>query len=127
VRPWQAFLTVARILVVDDEPMVALMIERTLEEAHEVAIAHTATAAAEKLRRDRFDAVIADLHLPDGSAMSIRDLLRGMDRPPPLLVLTGGAGSAEESAFLREPGVQWVQKPFRTTELLARLDEVLRS
>jgi DNA-binding response OmpR family regulator len=120
---------VARILVVDDEKLVALMIRRALEDGHEVVVEHSAAAARALLATGRFDAVIADLHLPDGSAASIRDELKRLHPAlaSRLLVLTGGATTAKESDFLREPGVRWLHKPFRAAELLARLEELLPS
>lgn len=121
---------VPRILVIDDEPLVALMIRRTLESAHAVTVEHSARAAADRVARgEQFDAILADLHLPDGDAIFIRDALAGVDPalPSRLLILTGGAGTAAESAFLEEPSVRWLQKPFRARELLARVEEVLRA
>lgn len=121
---------VARVLVIDDEQMVALMIRRTLEDDHEVAVEHSAQAAADRLARgDRFDVIVADLHLADGDAMWIRGQLARIDPALPgrMLVLTGGAGSAADKAFLEEPGLRWLQKPFRAHELRGQVDEVLRS
>jgi len=121
---------VARVLVIDDEQMVALMIRRTLEHAHDVVVEHSAQAAIDRfLRGDRFDAVVADLHLRDGDAMWIRQQLARIEPalPSRLLVLTGGASTAAETAFLEEPGIRWLQKPFRAGDLLARIDDVVRS
>jgi two-component system NtrC family sensor kinase len=121
---------VPRILVIDDERMVALMIRRALEDCHQIEVEHSARAAVDRfIRGERYDAVIADLHLPDGDAIWIRDRLARLDPglPSRMLILTGGASTAAGSAFLDEPGVRWLQKPFRSQELLGRLDEVLRS
>jgi DNA-binding response OmpR family regulator len=120
---------VPRILVIDDERMVALMIRRALEDRHQIEVEHSALAAVDRfIRGERYDAVIADLHLPDGDAIWIRDRLARLDPglPSRMLVLTGGASTAAGSAFLDEPGVRWLQKPFRCDELLGRLEEVLR-
>src|ERR1700675_4477685 len=121
---------VARVLVVDDEKLVALMIRRSLEEVHEIEVEHSARAAVDRfVRGERFDAVIADLHLPDGDAIWIRDELARLDPrlPSRVLVLTGGASTAADRAFLDDPAVSWVQKPFRSRELLGRVEEVLRA
>jgi DNA-binding response OmpR family regulator len=120
---------VARILVIDDEKLVALMIRRALEEDHQIEVEHSACAAVDRFARgERYDAVIADLHLPDGDAIWIRDELARIDPalPSRMLVLTGGASTGAGRAFLEEPGVRWLQKPFRARELLGRLEEVLR-
>ena len=89
---------------------------------------HSARAAVNRFARgERYDAVIADLHLPDGDAIWIRDELARIDPtlPARMLVLTGGASTGEEHAFLEEPGMRWLQKPFRARELLGRLEETL--
>jgi CheY-like chemotaxis protein len=120
---------VARVLVIDDEQTVALMIRRALEESHEVTVEHSALAAVDRLERgERFDAIITDLHLADGDAIWIRDQLRRIDPAlvARLLVLTGGASTPAALAFLEEPDVRWLQKPFRARELFGRLDEVLQ-
>jgi DNA-binding response OmpR family regulator len=121
---------VPRILVVDDERMVALMIRRTLEDAHEVVVEHSLRSAVGRLSAgERFDVMIADLHLEDGDAIALRERLSAIDRalPARLLILTGGAANAAESRFLADPAVRWVQKPFRAQELRERVEDVLRS
>jgi|SRR3954466_4939855 DNA-binding response OmpR family regulator len=117
-----------RVLVVDDEPLVARMVQRALEGAYHVAVEHTARASVDRFARgERWDVVVADLHLPDGDAIWVRNALARIDStlPARLLILTGGASTAEGRAFLREPSVRWLQKPFRADELLARVGEVL--
>jgi DNA-binding response OmpR family regulator len=114
--------------VIDDEPLVALMVQRTLEGPHEVGVEHSARASVDRLvRGERWDVIISDLHLPDGDAVWVRNELARLDPrlPERLLVMTGGAGTAAGRAFLREPGVRWLQKPFRSAELLAGVEEVL--
>ncbi|HEY4771305.1 MAG TPA: response regulator [Myxococcales bacterium] len=119
---------VPRVLVIDDEPLVALMVKRALAEAHEVGVDHSAHAGVDRFARgERWDVIIADLHLADGDAIWVRDELARLDPglPARLLVITGGASTPAGKAFLREPGVRWLQKPFRAAELLARVQEVL--
>jgi len=121
---------VPRILVIDDEPLVALMVQRTLQGGHEVAVEHSARACIDRLARgERWDVIIADLNLPDGDAALIRDELARLDPrlPERLLVITGGAGTAAGRALLAEPGVRWLQKPFRSADLFAQVEEVLRA
>ena len=120
----------ARILVIDDEPLVAMMIERTLQGAHEVTVEHSARAVLERHEKgERWDAVLADLNLPDGDAIGLRDQLARTEPslPARLLVLTGGATTEEARAFLASPGVRWLQKPFRSAELLAAVEQILAS
>jgi two-component system NtrC family sensor kinase len=119
---------VARILIIDDEPLVALMIRRTLEDAHAVTVASSARGALALFQQgERFDAIVSDLNMPDGGGIWLRGELERLD--PALsrrmLFLTGGSMSAGSDAFLRQPGVRWMQKPFRSAELMGRLAELL--
>ncbi len=117
-----------KVLVIDDEPLVALMVQRTLQETHEVSVEHSARASVDRFARgERFDVVISDLNLPDGDAAWVRQELARLDPTLPrrLLVITGGAGTASGRALLREPGVRWLRKPFRSAELIAEVDSVL--
>ena len=119
----------SRILVIDDEPLVARMVQRTLQgAAHEVGVEHSARASVDRFARgERWDVIISDLNLPDGDAVWVRDQLARLDAALPgrLLIITGGAGTAVGRAFLAEPGVRWLQKPFRSAELIAQVEEVL--
>src|SRR5260370_3587648 len=83
-----------RILVVDDEPLVAEMVGRTLEEEHSVAVQSSAQGALELVDEGgRFDLVVSDLQMPDLDGIGLRDALA--QRDPALagrmLFLTGGA------------------------------------
>jgi DNA-binding response OmpR family regulator len=119
---------VPRILVVDDEPLIARMVQRALEGTHEVGVELSARASVDRFARgERWDVIIVDLHLPDGNAIWVRDELARLDAAfaARLLVVTGGASTPSCKAFLADPSVRWLQKPFRAAELLARVDEVL--
>ena len=121
---------VARILVIDDDPMVGLMIRRMLSPAHEVAVQRSAQGALDLVRNgERYDVILTDLNMPDRDGIWLRGELARVDPSAPsrMLFLTGGAGSAEAQDFLEQPGVRWLEKPFRSVELLARIEEVLRS
>src|SRR3954451_5846041 len=61
-----------RILVVDDERLIRTSLERALAAlGHEVASADSIAAATATLARTRFDAMVLDLKLPDGSGLDL--------------------------------------------------------
>ena len=114
--------------MIDDEPLVAQMVQRTLEGPHEVGVEHSARASVDRFARgERWDVIISDLNLSDGDAVWIREELKRLDPrlPDRLLIITGGAGTATGRALLAEPGVRWLRKPFRSAELIAQVEEVL--
>jgi CheY-like chemotaxis protein len=119
---------VAAILIVEDEPLVAQMIRRTLEDRHTVAVegsAQSAVALYDSGRR--FDLVITDLAMPDRDGIWLSNEL--VRRDPALarrmIFLTGGATTSSARLFLQGPGVEWLQKPFQSAELHQRIERLL--
>ena len=69
--------TPAHILVVDDEPDLRTLYELTLlREGYRVDTAADVAQGRLRLAEDRFDAVISDMRLPDGSGMDLLQFLR---------------------------------------------------
>src|SRR5690606_11143003 len=66
----------SRLLIVDDEPMVANALRRTLSAEHDVVICHAATEAIERIRAgERFDVILCDLMMPELTGMDLHDVL----------------------------------------------------
>jgi signal transduction histidine kinase/CheY-like chemotaxis protein len=111
-----------RILVVDDEPLVGTVIQRSLQGQHQVEFAPSARAALDLLEAgQRFDAVLTDLLMPEMSGM---DLYHAIRRHDPLLAdrtvfLTGGAFTPAASEFLAREGVECLEKPFELEAIRA--------
>jgi PAS domain S-box-containing protein len=117
----------ARILVVDDEALVAEAMERVLSEDHDVVAVGSGRAALKHLVEGRFDAVICDLLMPE---MSGADFWAELHRRHPELasrmVLVTGAGLLEDarSAMGAFDG-PIVEKPFTAADLRAAVGRVL--
>ena len=104
----------ARVLVVDDEPLVGSMLRRTLAE-HDVTVVLNGEAALERLRAgERFDVVVADLIMPGMSGMELYGAVRARHPAlaPRFVFLTGGAFTPEARQFLETERVEWLEKPF---------------
>ena len=105
----------ARILVVDDEPLVGTVLERTLGEEHDVLVCGGAREALDRLERgETFDLVFSDLLMPGLTGM---DLHAELARTRPelarrMVFLTGGACTEAAREFLAQPGMECVEKPF---------------
>ena len=113
-----------RVLLVDDEAVLADVITTSLQAANmEVQWVSDLAGARRALLAARFDLVLLDLHLPDGDGRSL--LLEG-GRLPPVIVLSA-LGEENDVVELLELGARdYVRKPFRTGELLARLRSAVR-
>ena len=120
----QGNLSLARILVVDDEPPVRVLLRRFLERSgYAVSEVGTGEAALERIRRDPPDLVFLDLQLPDRSGHSILEAIRAepATRLLPVVMLTGLATS-EQKVRAYELGVtDFLAKPFAPDELLPRV------
>jgi CheY-like chemotaxis protein len=110
----------ARLLVVDDEPLVAEMLRRTLSEEHDVTVTTDAKTALDYvLAGEEFDLVFCDLLMPRMSGMDLYDEFR--QRRPGLeermVFMTGGAFTERAAQFLAVVPNQKMSKPFDLTEL----------
>jgi len=119
----------AAILVIDDEPLVAQMIRRTIEDQHAITVQTSAPGAVALIEAGaRFDVVVTDLQMPGGDGMWLEETLAKRD--PALarrmIFLTGGATTPKARAFLQRADIQWLEKPFRPAELRERIERVLR-
>jgi two-component system NtrC family sensor kinase len=117
------------VLVVDDEPNIALVIAEALTaDGHRVEVVHNGRDARESIDRRRFDLVITDLKMPE---MSGRELYENLLRHAPematrVIFSTGDTVSQETLEFLRSTGGRYLTKPFKLADLHAAVDEALR-
>jgi len=117
-----------RILVVDDEPVVAAFVERTLaEEGHEVSVCEDGQTAMALLRNAQFDLVLCDVKLPDLSGAEIyrQMVARRPEMRPRFIFLTGDTLGAETAEFLAGGGQLWLEKPMMPEELKRAVGQCL--
>jgi signal transduction histidine kinase len=118
-----------RVLVVDDEPMIATAIGRTLAFDHEVVVSGDAADALEKiLSGERFDVVLCDLMMPQMTGMDLHAALaeNAPDQAERMVFLSGGAFTAAARAFLDEVPNERLEKPFDTHQLSAIVNDRIR-
>jgi PAS domain S-box-containing protein len=111
-----------RILVVDDEPIVANAIRRVLASEHEVTVVTRAEDARDAIARgERFDAILCDLMMPHMTGMELHAALERLapDQARRMVVLTGGAFTEGGREFLGRVPLPCVEKPFETRDLKA--------
>jgi len=105
----------ARVLVVDDEPLVGSVLQRTLGGEHEVVVCGGAAEALERLGHgEAFDLIFSDLLMPGMTGMELHaELARTRpDLSQRMVFLSGGACTEAARDFLAAPGREWVEKPF---------------
>ena len=115
-----------RILVVDDDPMVATTIQRVLRpEGYDVDVALGGAAALDQARARRPDLVVLDLMMPGIDGLEVCRQLRA-NGSLPILILTARSGTADRVRGLDTGADDYLVKPFAYTELLARVRALLR-
>jgi CheY-like chemotaxis protein len=83
-------------------------------------------SAVEELAHSRFDVVICDLLMPRGGGREVLQCARGLEPPPPVIVMTG-RGEPQVADEMRELGATaCLQKPFRLAALTAAVAETVR-
>ena len=116
----------ARVLVVDDEPQIRRLIERAfVGNAYEVVAAGTAAEGLTRLQQAQPDVVLLDVQLPDQNGLQLCRRIRAVSAVP-IIMLTGMRDEADVVAGLQAGADDYVTKPFRSTELAARMAAVLR-
>ncbi len=127
--PPRAGVSRPRLLVVDDEPMIADLVTMGLSDQFEVVYAEGVLPAIALLGgAERFDLVLCDLMMPDGGGARVHAEIASM-RPsrPKIVFMSGGAADAESRRFVIDERIEPVEKPFRLAELRAYLLAVLRA
>lgn len=116
-----------RILLVEDEPALALSIARRLKDEGFVADHFPSLReAVEALMSTQYRAVLLDRRLPDGDGLSLLPILRTRPSPPPAIVLTAMDDVPDRIAGLDAGAEDYLIKPFAFDELMARLRVLLR-
>ena len=117
----------AKILIVEDEPGIALGLEDDLKmEGYEVETVTDGLAASRRAKEAAFDLILLDIMLPGKDGLEVcRDLRRHGLRTP-ILMLTAKTQEAEKVLGLELGADDYVTKPFGTRELRARIKALLR-
>jgi PAS domain S-box-containing protein len=117
-----------RVALVDDEPLVGRTFVRFFVGEHDVETFPCAAGLLARLDEGgRFDVVFCDLMMPEMSGIDLYARMREAfpDQARRVVFITGGAFSADAQAFLDDPAIRYVEKPFTMAAIKAALAEVL--
>lgn len=110
----------ARVLLVDDEPLVrAGLVAMLVEQGHQVAVAESARVALALLGNDRFDVVISDLMMPGMDGAALAEAVAADWPGLPVVLISGYAEQAGPA------GVPVIAKPIRAADLAAAVQAAL--
>ena len=116
-----------RILVVEDDKKIAMFVVRGLKQSG-FAVDHAADGeeAYLMLQSINYDAAVLDVMLPGLDGLSLIQRLRGRGIPVPVLILSAKASVDDRIKGLQTGGDDYLTKPFAFSELLARVQALIR-
>jgi DNA-binding response OmpR family regulator len=118
---------VNRILIAEDEPRLASFLEKGLRaNGFVTTVAENGTKASSMASADEFDLLVLDLGLPGKDGSEVLGELRAAGRRMPVIILTARDDVSDKVAGLEGGADDYVTKPFRFEELLARVRARLR-
>ena len=117
-----------RILLVDDDEALRKTLAEQLSIDGEFACveAGTAASAITTAQKEKPDAILLDVGLPDGDGRQVCEALRKAGINVPIIMVTASSGEADTIRGLDMGANDYIAKPFRLGELLARLKAHLR-
>src|ERR671927_817547 len=117
----------AAVLLVDDDPRILRMLERTLAaEGYAVAAVGDGGAALARVERSMPDVIVLDVAMPGMDGLAVTRRLRAKGLPVPILLLTARDALQERVAGLDAGADDYLVKPFEVEELTARIRALLR-
>ena len=112
----------ASLLVVDDEPRIRTVLNRSLSaQGHTVYEASDGQAALDQIDSREMDLVLLDLAMPRCGGLDVLSVLKDRDSSPPVIVLTAVTEISARIQALDRGAVDVVAKPFSAMELSARI------
>lgn len=116
----------ARILVIEDDKQIVKHLEILLEEeGFRVDSALTKKEALHKIEKDKYDLILLDITLPDGSGYSLCTSIRH-GKNIPVIMLTAMDDEASIVTGFDLGADDYITKPFKPMELVSRVKNILR-
>jgi two-component system alkaline phosphatase synthesis response regulator PhoP len=117
----------ARILIIEDEPgLVTTLRDRLRKQGYLVTAARDGEAGLDMMKREPADLILLDLMLPGQNGLTVCEKLRKAGSTAPILMLTARRQTKDKVAGLKAGGDDYLTKPFQMSELLARIEALLR-
>src|SRR2546429_4120216 len=114
------------IFVVDDDPAVRDTLSMVLTAGGYQVICFADGAALLAIARTRTPScILLDVHIPGKSGLDILRELHGEDYPAPIFMISGQGDIAMAVSAIKNGALDFIEKPFRGSEIVARLDEAI--
>jgi FixJ family two-component response regulator len=122
----EKLLSRGEIFVVDDDPAVRETLSMVLSAGGYQVICFADGAALLAVTRTRCPScILLDVHIPGKSGLDILKELHGEDYPAPIFMISGQGDIAMAVTAIKNGALDFIEKPFRGSEIVARLDEAI--
>ncbi|MBS2014545.1 MAG: sigma-54-dependent Fis family transcriptional regulator [Deltaproteobacteria bacterium] len=117
-----------RILVVDDEPEMATVIEQALTRRNYVAKQqHSADAAWDLLETEDFDVVVTDINMKGMNGVELTERIARNRHDVPVIVITAFGSLETATAVLRAGAYDFITKPFEIDQLVVAVERAIQN
>jgi FixJ family two-component response regulator len=121
-------LSRGEIFVVDDDPVVRETLSMVLSAGGYQVICFADGAALLAIARTRTPScILLDVHIPGKSGLDILKELHGEDYPAPIFMISGQGDISMAVSAIKSGALDFIEKPFRGSEIVARLDEAIEA
>jgi len=115
-----------RLLIVDDEPDILLLLRITLEaDGFQTALAADGESALRRIAAEPFDCVLLDVMMPVMDGWAVLEALRDQPAAPPVIVVSAKSAPRDVARALELGAAEFVTKPFDVTTLGPLVSRVL--
>lgn len=116
-----------KILIIEDEPSLRELIQRSLEkERYVVEAAADFQSGLRKIEDYDYDCVLLDIMLPDGNGLNLLEQLKKMRKRENVIIISGKDSLDDKVLGLELGADDYLPKPFHLAELNARIKSVIR-
>ncbi|NJR38129.1 MAG: response regulator [Leptolyngbyaceae cyanobacterium CSU_1_4] len=111
-----------RVLIVEDELRIVAFLEKGLQQhGFETTVATNGQEAIDRSQEAVFDLLLLDLGLPGKDGLTVIDELRKNGQTLPIVIVTAREGETTRAESLRRGANDYITKPFRFRDLLAKV------
>ncbi len=114
------------ILVVDDEISICEMLEMAMKKwGYKTHIANNVKDAKVKMERNKFDLILSDIKLPDGSGVEVLERVKTLPEKPPVILMTAFGNTDSAVSAMKLGAFYYITKPFKLDEVRVLIDRAL--
>jgi len=114
-----------RVLVIDDDENIQLLVQAALQARYELIKAMTGQEGLDRLDEGDVDLILLDYNLPDMDGQETLERIRDQDEDTPVVLLTAEHASATIGPMLRLGVANYIHKPFNPRELRGRIVSIM--